>query len=84
VPEKWDEQLKVIKGDPAKWSKTGRGLLFEIKAYPNAPGRVNVALVVGPGDADMRTKLYEAARSKPHLFKGLVKPMGVQWVTILP
>jgi hypothetical protein len=82
VPEKWDEQLKVIKGDPAKWSKTGRGLLFEIKAYPNAPGRVNVALVVGPGDADMRTKLYEAARSKPHLFKGLVKPMGVQWVTI--
>lgn len=82
VPEKWDQQLKVIKGDPTKWSKTGRGLLFEIKTYPNAPGRVNVSLIVGPGDAVIRTKVYEAVDSKRHLFKGLVKPMGVQWATV--
>ncbi len=82
VPQKWDEQLTVIKGDPNKWSKTGRGLLFEIKTYPNSPGRVNVSLIVGPGDADTRTRIYKAAQSKPHLFKGLVKPMGVQWATV--
>lgn len=82
VPKLWDEQLKVIEGDPSKWSKTGRGLLFEIKTYTNTPGRVNVSLVLGPGDANIRKRLYEAARSKPHLFKGLVKPMGVQWATI--
>jgi hypothetical protein len=27
VPAVWDSNLKAIKGDPAKWSKTGRGLL---------------------------------------------------------
>lgn len=82
VPETWDSQLKVIKGDPAKWSRTGRGLLFEIKTYSGAAGRVNIALVLGPGDAAMRKKVYEAALSNPQLFKGLVKPMGAQWATI--
>ena len=82
TPTKWDEQLRVIKGDPAKWSRTGRGLLFEIKTYINDPGRVNVSLIVGPGDADVRTKVYAAARSKPHLFQRLVTPMGEQYATI--
>ena len=82
VPKKWDDQLKVISGDSMKWSKTGRGLLFEIKTYANSPGRVNVSLVLGPGDADIRKKVYKFARAKPYLFKGLVRPMGVQWATI--
>jgi hypothetical protein len=82
APQKWDDKLKNIKGDSTKWSKTGRGLLFEIKTYTNIPGRVNVSLLLGPGDTDIRKRVYEAARSKPDLFKGLVKPMGVQWATI--
>ncbi len=41
-----------------------------------------MSLIVGPGDSDIRTKVYEAAHSKPRLFKGLVKPMGVQWATV--
>lgn len=80
--EAWDEKLKVIKGDPAKWSKTGRGLLFEVKTYPNTPGRLNVSLILGPGDPEMRQKVYAAAGTDTKLFKGLVKPMGAQWVTI--
>jgi hypothetical protein len=82
APEKWNERLKVIKGDPAEWSKTGRGLLFEVKTYPNTRGRVNLSLVLDPGDAETRKKVYDAARARPDLFKGLVKPMGVKWVTI--
>jgi len=83
VPEAWDQQLKVIKGDAAKWTKTGRGLLFEVKIYPTThPGRVNVSLILGPGEAAMRTKIYEAAAAENGLFKGLVKPMGAQLATI--
>jgi hypothetical protein len=82
APEAWDERLTVIKADPAKWSKTGRGLLFEAKTYAGAPGRVNISLILGPGDPATRVQVYEAALAQPSLFTGLVKPMGVQWVTL--
>jgi hypothetical protein len=82
LPKQWDEQLVNIKGDPTKWSRTGRGLLFEGKVYADRPGRVNVALLLGPGNPEMRLRVYQAATSQPNLFTGLVKPMGAQWVTI--
>ena len=55
-PSIWDKQLKYIKGDPLEWTKTGRGLLFELKTYPKIPGRVSLALVLGPGQANMRCR----------------------------
>jgi hypothetical protein len=82
LPEVWDERLTTIKGDPAKWSKTGRGILFEGKTYANAPGRVNISLILGPGDPAMRSRVYQAAVDQPQLFTGLAKPMGAQSVTI--
>lgn len=82
LPSLWVQQLASIKGDPAKWSKTGRGLLFEAKIFSYAPGRVNVALILGPGDAAMRSKVYQAAAAQRKIFSGLVKPMGEQWATI--
>jgi hypothetical protein len=82
APEVWDERLAAIKGDPAKWSKTGRGLLFEAKTYAGTPGRVNISLILGPGDPATRVQVYEAAVSRPGMFTGLVKPMGNQWVTL--
>jgi hypothetical protein len=82
VPEVWDQHLNAIKGDPAKWSKSGRGLLFECKTFNGAPGRVNVSLILGLGDPAMRKQAYERALAQPQLFIGLVKPMGQQWVTI--
>jgi len=82
VPEVWDERLTKIKGDSTKWSKTGRGILFEGKTYANAPGRVNIALILGPGDPETRSRVYQAAAAKPQLFTGLVRPMGAQWATI--
>jgi hypothetical protein len=82
VPEIWDQRLKVIKGDPAQWTKTGRGILFEAKTYPDKPGRVNISLVLGPGNADTRSRVYKAAAGQPKIFSGLVKGMGAKWVTI--
>jgi hypothetical protein len=82
APEVWDERLAAIKGDPAKWSKTGRGLLFEAKTYAGTPGRVNISLILGPGDPATRVQVYQAAVSRPEMFTGLVKPMGAQWVTL--
>jgi PD-(D/E)XK nuclease superfamily len=82
VPEVWDQKLKIIKGDATKWTKTGRGILFEAKTYPDKPGRVNISLVLGPGNSDMRSRVYQAAAAQPKLFSGLVKPMGAQWVSI--
>ena len=82
VPTLWDERLSAIKGDATKWSKTGRGILFEGKIYAGTPGRVNIALVLGPGEPEMRSRVYQAAACQPKLFAGLVKPMGAQWTTI--
>jgi len=82
LPSVWDERLTNIKGDPIRWSKSGRGILLEGKVYPDNPGRVNVALLLGPGDAEMRSRVYQAAGAQPKLFTGLVKPMGGQVATI--
>jgi len=82
LPRIWDERLTRIKGDPTKWSRTGRGLLFEGKIYPNLPGRVSISLLLGPGEPEMRSQVYQAAAAQPNLFTGLVRPMGAQWVTI--
>ncbi len=82
APEAWDERLTNIRGDPKQWSKTGRGILFEAKTYAQAPGRVNISLILGPGDPAMRSRVYDAAVAQPLLFTGLVKPMGGKWATI--
>jgi hypothetical protein len=82
VPAPWDDRLQIIKGDPTKWSRTGRGILFECKTYPQAPGRVNVAVILGPGDNTIRSRVYERAQARPEVFTGLVKPMGRQFATV--
>ena len=78
----WDERLAIIKGDKSRWTRTGRGLLFELKTFPGIAGRISLALVLGPGESKMRTRVYEAARANPNLFAGATKPMGKQWVAI--
>lgn len=72
-PTQW-EGLDVLKCDPSKWSRTGRGLLFEAKVNPNT-SRVQVILILGPCDAVVRKGFYERAAKRP-AFRGLVKPMG--------
>jgi hypothetical protein len=80
APAAWDETLPQFRCDPGKWTRTGRGLLFEAKINPNT-GRVYLILVLGPCQPDLRKTFYEAASKNP-LFKGLVKPMGNVTATV--
>jgi len=80
LPVGWDEKLTKLKCDPQKWSRTGRGLLFEAKVNPNT-GRVHIILVLGPCEPAVRKAFYDQAASHP-AFKGLVKPMGQVTATI--
>lgn len=81
LPAQWEGTL-THKCDLKDWSRTGRGLLFEVKRDSARPGRLMLSLVIGPGKATDRAALYEGAKSRPDLFVGLVKPMGVKWCTI--
>lgn len=81
LPTQWEGTL-THKSDLKDWSRTGRGLLFELKRDSARPGRLMLSLVMGPGEATDRAALYEGAKSRPDLFVGLVKPMGVKWCTI--
>lgn len=81
LPVRWEGVL-THKSDPKDWTRTGRGLLFEVKRDSAKPGRLMLSLVMGPGNAAVRTALYERASRRPDLFVGLVKPMGVKWSTI--
>lgn len=81
VPEQWDTEL-TFQIDPTKWTRSGRGLLFEVKSFNNKPGRINLSLVLGPGDPAYRGAFYQAAQRRPDLFTGLVKPMGQQFSTV--
>ena len=82
VPQVWDEQFSAIKGDPTKWTKSGRCLLFEAKTNAATPGRVTLTLMLGPGDAAMREGIYAAAIARPKLFKKITKPMTPQWTAL--
>jgi hypothetical protein len=81
APDRWDEQLSY-QIDRKEWSRTGRGLLFEVKSFTQRPGRLNISLIIGPGDSVYRQSLYDAARARPALFTGLVKPMYPKFCTI--
>lgn len=84
APEAWSKVRNLNACDPNLWTKTGRTAVFEVKTYnaENYKYRVNLALVVGPAPAPIRKALYDGACAMPKVFKGLVKPMGAQWVTI--
>lgn len=82
APDSWDQSLKTIRCAPGLWTPTGRALLFEIKIYPNTPGRINLALIIGPAAPEARASFYEAAREMPDVFHGLAKRMGKKWSTI--
>ncbi len=79
-PLSWDA-ASILASDPKFWTKSGRGVLFEIK-YFSDPVRMIVSLLVGPGEAEVREHFYNSAAARGGLFRGLVKPMGKQWSTI--
>lgn len=86
IPQDWDDVAALNTCPPTLWTKSGRTALFEIKTLnvgaSNFAERVNVALVVGPANAEVREALYKGALARPMIFKGLAKPMGKQYSTV--
>lgn len=80
-PVSWDKALAGVRCSTSSWTRSGRGLLFEIKLIPST-GRVHLILVMGPLAQPLREKIYAAAASRPDLFRGLVKPMGQNHSTL--
>jgi hypothetical protein len=58
------------------WTASGRMLLFEIE---NVEESLAVKLIIGPGEAAVREKLFDLAKQKP--FSGTTK-LYKQWTTI--
>jgi len=80
VPVEWANVPKLNSCSPSEWTKTGRSLLFEIKAHED--NRITIALVLGPSDLASREHIYSKAAKRKETFLGLVKPMGKKWSTI--
>jgi len=75
IPTAWENIPELHSCPASEWTKTGRSVLFEVKA--NEDKRIIVALVLGPSnDPQLRQRIYSSAAKKPELFRGIVKPMG--------
>ncbi|MET3694836.1 PDDEXK-like family protein [Methylobacterium goesingense] len=84
VPKAWTAIADLNACDQGLWTRTGRSAVFLVTTYNSEhySYRVSLALVVGPAPNDIRERLYQGARDRPDLFKGLVKPMGAKFATI--
>jgi len=81
LPARWDDRLPDLGCSTETWTRTGRGLMFEIKLNPSS-GRVHLILIMSPLSPQFRQRIYAAAMSRPEVFKGLVKPMGQHHSTL--
>jgi len=72
----WDiEMLQVGEG----WTSTGRLLLFE---FYNSVDTLNLYLVIGPGDANTRNRIYDVAHANTNLFKTANRRLTSKWSSI--
>ena len=78
-PADWRNMPKFNATDTSKWTKTGRSLLFEFRNNVNG---LQLTLVLGPCEPELRKRIYDFCTSHPEEFPGIAKPMGAQWSTL--
>lgn len=81
APTEWTATKTFNACSTTEWTRTGRNLLFEVKANRETD-RVSIALVSGPSDAGLRTNIYSFCSQRPKIFVNLVKPMGTKYATV--
>ncbi len=81
APKQWAGVKEFNSCPEPRWTHTKRNLIFEVKAYRYSD-RISVVLISGPAESDLRQTIYGFASKQPHLFVGLVKPMGAKTATI--
>lgn len=77
----WTNHRELNSCPSNKWTKTGRNLLFELQAHRSSP-RININLILGPGEDSLRKFIFSEASKNPALFMGLTKPLGRDTSTI--
>jgi hypothetical protein len=81
VPKEWEGVPNFNASPTTEWTRTGRTLLFEVKANRET-NRISVALVLGPADHALRANIYDYCAQHPKIFVNLVKPMGAKYATV--
>jgi hypothetical protein len=81
APKEWATVKSFNACSITEWTRTGRNLLFEVKANRETD-RVSIALVSGPGDSALRENIYAFCSQRPKIFVNLVKPMGTKYATV--
>jgi len=76
LPKSWDQldQLSQGKG----WTKSGRILMFEFRNYD----RLDLFLVLGPGPAEIRKKIYETTENDPKILRGRSSKLYDKWTSL--
>ncbi|GAB3056850.1 hypothetical protein ACFOU0_02850 [Salinicoccus sesuvii] len=71
-----DEKLP---NEGSGWTSSGRILLF---VFQNTIKRLRIKLVIGPGEADVRSNLYDIVSNNSSLFRGRNKKLTSAYTTI--
>lgn len=77
APKEW-EKLKFQKTGEG-WTRSHRVLLFEFQNYQDS---LSLKLVIGPGDAEARKKIFDTVQDNKKVFKGTLKKLSEKWSQI--
>ena len=73
-PTAWDGIPQQRQG--SGWTKTRRVVLFE---FAISAHKLSLKLLIGPGDLDVRERLFRVAQSKPEVFRAAGKTLSAKW-----
>ncbi len=73
------KNLDFIRKDGSGWTNTKRILLFQIQ---NRESGVFLNLYIGPGDDNLRKKIFDIASSRKSIFKYVVDKLSAKWTTL--
>lgn len=63
-PNAWSKYSVLHQGEG--WTSSNQILIFEVQNHPNS---LRLSLIIGPGEKEIREKLYAMVKSFPRLFK---------------
>src|SRR5262249_54074050 len=68
------------------WTKTGRNMLFEVKAFKTEghdfSDRILLSLILGPSAPSIRSHFFSKAHANSQTFVGATTSLGRQWTTL--
>lgn len=74
APRAWDK-IKEL-NESSGWTPTGRVLLFEFRNFPD---KLQLSLIIGPGNQDVRQKIFDMAIKRKDLYKPSYTTLYPKW-----